>query len=64
MEDIKESKASYKGGTNGSVTGVGQADLERGYTDAGVDDYQTSEDHPTFEQQQGGFLKRPSGWER
>lgn len=63
MDDIKESKASYKGGTNGSVAGVGQSDLERGFTEAGVDEYANVET-TTFEQQQGGFLKRPHGWER
>lgn len=63
MDDIKESSTSKKGGTNGSVAGVGSSDLDRGFTDEGVDEYANVES-PTFEQQQGGFLKRPHGWER
>lgn len=63
MDDIKESSTSKKGGTNGSVAGVGSSDLDRGFTDAGVDEYANVET-ATFEQQQGGFLKRPHGWER
>jgi hypothetical protein len=60
MDDIKDSKASYKGGTNGA--GVGQADLERGFSEAGSEFNET--ETPTFDQQQGGFLGRPKGWER
>lgn len=63
MDDIKESKTSNKGGTNGSVAGVGATDLERGYMDANVDEH-TSGEPTTFEQTQGGVLKRPQGWER
>jgi hypothetical protein len=65
MEDIKESTTSKKGGTNGSIAGVTPSDLDRGYTDAGVEDYKYDGDNsPTFEQQQGGFARRPGGWER
>lgn len=64
MDDIKESSTSKKGGTNGSVAGVGSSDLDRGFTDAGVDEFNEFSEGPTFEQQQGGFLKRPGGWER
>ena len=63
MDDLKQSDASIVGGTNGSLNGLTKTDLERGYGDAGVDEYANTES-PTFEQQQGGFAKRPQGWER
>lgn len=62
-DDLKQSDASLVGGTNGSLNGLTKSDLARGYGDAGVDEYANVET-ATFEQQQGGFLKRPHGWER
>lgn len=60
-EDLKQSNASYTGGTNGSLGEADMADLKRGYTKPGAAENEESTQYNT---QKGGFCGRPHGWER
>jgi hypothetical protein len=63
--DIKQSNAGMTGGTNGSLGGAKASDLERGFitdsTEPGHDSNELSKDEKPFE---GGFVGRPTGWQR
>jgi len=68
---MKESNASIKGGSNGSLGGATTADLKQGYMkqdDKLPSDY-CDEDEESFldelyEKPDGGFVGRPKGFER
>lgn len=58
-DDLKESNASYEGGTNGAVADTSKSDLRRGYSNA-----KAGEEEPRFGDESGGFAGRAKGWER
>lgn len=64
-KDLPESKTGIIGGTNGSLGGATEADLERGFTteqepDNDEDDNGWVNPDPLV----SGFLGRNGGWER
>ncbi len=65
---LPESGASYAGASNGALTSgrftqgqAGRDDLKRGFVE--VEDAPQANPYPG-ELAEGGFLKRPEGWER
>jgi len=64
---MKDNGGSRSGGSNGSLDGATAADLDRGYSDATPESEKledVAECCDPFEKPEGGFVGRPSGWER
>jgi hypothetical protein len=65
---MADSSASTSGASGGSLGGASIADVKRGYSDAGTP---KDDSHEAIcccplcaPQKRGGFLDRPTGWER